>query len=265
MRVAHDAQADLELDGILRHLARALLYRDARGDHAAVRRALARRPSRSGRRPIAHEVPGLAAGLLEQAHLADHHVALDGLEHVVDGEPGHRGRREGLHLDPGLAAAAAHGLDRHAAGARPARVRVRGRRGLFARRPLDRRPHELEAHVDARELDGVAHGHELPAALGRHDARHLRHGEHVALLAPARAHELERGRRHPHEARRPRDALGLVLCRDVHHAGASLLVDVREVLSYRHVIPQSRSCRGRSGSRGPCPCGDTPAWRRSRV
>ena len=40
----------------------------------------------SSGRGTRHPVPRLAAVLFQQAHVGDHHAAVDGLAHVVDGE-----------------------------------------------------------------------------------------------------------------------------------------------------------------------------------
>src|SRR5882672_6536376 len=44
-------------------------------------------------------VSRLAALLLDETDIADHHLLVDGLDHVVDGERGDRDRRQCLHFD----------------------------------------------------------------------------------------------------------------------------------------------------------------------
>src|SRR3546814_14915890 len=45
---------------------------------------------------------GLAARLVQQADIGDLHAAVDGLCHIVDSKCGDAGRRQRLHLAPGL-------------------------------------------------------------------------------------------------------------------------------------------------------------------
>src|SRR5919108_2529831 len=49
------------------------------------------------------KAPGLAAALFEQSNTLDAHSALNGFDHVVDGETGHGHGGERLHLDSSLA------------------------------------------------------------------------------------------------------------------------------------------------------------------
>ena len=49
------------------------------------------------------EAPGLAAVLERQTRIADHHAAVDRLQHVVDGQRRDRDRGQRLHLDAGRA------------------------------------------------------------------------------------------------------------------------------------------------------------------
>src|SRR4029078_7263911 len=64
---------------------------------------------------VAYPVATLAAALRDQPDSADRHVALDTLDHVVDGQrcDGHSGHR--LHLDPGLGRRGGFGTDPEAA------------------------------------------------------------------------------------------------------------------------------------------------------
>ena len=94
---------------------------------APTRAALRGLPLARRRAPRGGPVARLAAALLEHAHVADHHAAVDRLAHVVDREQAdlHGGQR--LHLDAG----AAERLDLR----RAARPRSRARRSRTRPRP----------------------------------------------------------------------------------------------------------------------------------
>ena len=57
------------------------------------------RTADSGARPPRPRLPTV---LLQHPHVRDHHAAVDGLDHVVDGQQPHLDGREGLHLDAGV-------------------------------------------------------------------------------------------------------------------------------------------------------------------
>src|SRR5450759_1276956 len=59
---------------------------------------------------------GRAAGLRKQPQLTDLHAAVDGLAHIIQGQRGHSGRRERLHLDARLAVGLGRGGDPDASG-----------------------------------------------------------------------------------------------------------------------------------------------------
>src|SRR5712671_3085279 len=67
-----------------------------RGENAAITRACA---SRTDSILGGIETARLAAGLVQQLDLGDHHAAIDRLAHVVDGEGGDGGGGQRLHLD----------------------------------------------------------------------------------------------------------------------------------------------------------------------
>ena len=110
-----------------------------------------------GRRPS--PVAALAAALLHEPDAVDGHEAVGRLDHVVDGQGGHRDRRHGLHLHAGLGRRGAAGGDDQ-------------RAGLAVGRDLD---------GDLRQRQGMAERDELRRALGGHDAGQLGHAEHVTL------------------------------------------------------------------------------------
>ena len=103
--------------------------------------------------------PGAAARLLEQRDLADDGGAIEGLDHVVEGEARGGDRRQRLHLDPGLA---------------------RDPRGRGDDR-LAALPDELDVDLDGLERERMTEGHDLGRALGRLDPRQARDRERVAL------------------------------------------------------------------------------------
>src|SRR6185312_13927761 len=66
---------------------------------------------RGGWRVVADPRPALAARLRDEADALDLDAALDALDHVVDGQGGHRRRCHRLHLDAGLARGRGFGAD----------------------------------------------------------------------------------------------------------------------------------------------------------
>src|SRR5258708_37378553 len=68
-----------------------------KGAKAAITRAWA---SRTESRSAGIERSRLAARLMQELDLGNHHAAIDRLAHVVDGERGDRGGGERLHLTP---------------------------------------------------------------------------------------------------------------------------------------------------------------------
>ncbi len=96
---------------------------------------------------------------LAQRHALDGHSPVDGLAHVVDGEQTDAGRRQGLHLDAGLALA----LDRA-----DAFDAMAG--------PIDRK-----IDRDPGERERVTQGNQIAGALGRLDRGDARDAQHVAL------------------------------------------------------------------------------------
>src|SRR5471032_1717637 len=67
--------------------------------------------SRTGRSLPGIEHSRLAARLVHQLHVGDHHAAIGRLAHVVDGQGGDRRGGECLHLDAGAAFKLARGHD----------------------------------------------------------------------------------------------------------------------------------------------------------
>src|SRR5258706_2735428 len=156
---------------------------------------------------LAAVMAGLAAAFFLEAQFADDHAAVHGLDHVVDGEQADGGGAECFHFHAGAAAA----LDR------------RGERDLALLRV------EAEIRVDARERDRVRERNQLRGALGRLDRRDARDAEHVALGRAAFDHHAEGRRPHRDAARRHSDPVCLVLGAHVHHAGAALAVEMRQL------------------------------------
>src|SRR5262249_2176058 len=131
------------------------------------------------------------------------------------GGPAPRHGRERLHLDTGAR------LDPHASldpDAGPARVR----------RELD---------VDVRQRQRVAQRDQVRRALGSHDARQTRDGEHVALGERARGDCGERFGAHRDLAAGDRLPRRHLLRRDVDHASPPAPVEMGEPPNARHQAP----------------------------
>src|SRR5207237_1778379 len=90
--------------------------------------------------------PGLSTGLLDKTHIGQGRSALDGLEHVIEREPGDRDRGERLHLHAGARARRDRGLD------------------------LDRVLTENELDRGVREWQRVGEWNEVARALRGHDS-----------------------------------------------------------------------------------------------
>ncbi len=99
----------------------------------------------------------LAAGLFEKIEILDFDAFIEGFGHVVDGEGGDAGGREGFHFDAGLAGGDGKGRDADAGG------------------------FDDEFNVDVREGEGVAHRNELAGFLGGEDAGNAGDFEGIAL------------------------------------------------------------------------------------
>ena len=112
-------------------------------------------------------VPGAAAALGQQAQVLDPDVALDPLDHVVQGQGGGGGGGQGLHLDPG-AAGGPHG------GGDPDGVGLKG-----------------QVDLDPGDRQRVAQRDQVGGALGPHDAGHPGHGQGVALGQAGRGEQLK--------------------------------------------------------------------------
>src|SRR5262245_16088865 len=152
-----------------------LIARSAALARATAADAALRPVTRTSTRPVglaalARPLPGLAAGLRDEADAADLDPALDALDHVVDREGGDRRGGHRLHLDAGL-----------------------GRRGRLGADAQDaRRSIGRDAHDEVGQWQRVAQRDELRGALAAHDARELRHGQDVALGAASVDDEAER-------------------------------------------------------------------------
>jgi len=116
-----------------------------------------------GALPAALPVPALSPRLLDQPEIGDGHAAVHRLDHVVDGEAGHRASGEGLHLDAGLVHRPDARLDADDGGL-----------GL-----------EREGDVHAGDAERMAERDELRGTLGGHDAGRAGDPEHIALGQPA--------------------------------------------------------------------------------
>ena len=90
-------------------------------------------------------------------YILNFHTLVDGLAHIIDGQGRHRDSRQRLHLHAGLAGTFGDGTDRDA---------------VFLHFKMD---------VHRRQRQRVAHGDHIGCILGSHDARHLRHRQHIAL------------------------------------------------------------------------------------
>ena len=126
----------------------------------------ARRPP-----PVPRPVgPAAAAGLLDEADLADRHPLVRRLHHVVDGEGGHAHRVQRLHLGAGPRVGADPGLDDEAV------------------------PAGAQLHVHVGEGQGVAEGDRVGGALGGQDPGEAGHLLDRALLElPARTRRIAAG------------------------------------------------------------------------
>ena len=149
-------------------------------------------------------MPGSAAGLLDQADVADHHVLVHGLDHVVD-----RQRRNGhgcqrFHLDAGLALGAHARLDA---------VAATGRRQLDA---------------DVRQRQRMTQRDERGRLLGGHDSGQPCRLQRIAFGHLAAANQRERRGAHRDLALRQRFAAGHRLRAHVHHARLAAVVEVRQ-------------------------------------
>lgn len=160
----------------------------------------------------------LAAILLEKANLGDFHPAVDRLAHVVHGKARDARRREGLHLDAGLAGDARRRGDMNAHAA------------VFAL-ALE---HRRAFHLGFRDVQRMAHRDERTRLLGRHHARHARARQNVALRSLAFHDERQRLGVHGDEALCDRNALGVRLLGHIDHADVALLVDVRQMSIATH-------------------------------
>ena len=152
----------------LRGVFRALRRRGSRSQALPVPAALAQLPLRglqvaghAGRRlPAAR----LAAALLEHAHAADDHAAVDRLAHVVDGQGGRSARRTAL----------------------PSRRRCGPCDSTCAvQRTWACRGVDAEVDGDARDRQRVAERHEVGGALGGLDRGDARHAQNVAFGSAA--------------------------------------------------------------------------------
>src|SRR4051794_8182324 len=152
-------------------------------------------------------IRGLATGLLHEHDLGDLEVGLESLDHVIDGQCGHAGRGERLHLD-----------------ARPSGRPGLGRDGHDAGGGVD-----VALDADEAQREGVAERDQLGSALRGLDAGQPRGAEDVALRRVAALDGRGGLRRHAYDGAGDGAALGDLLGADVHHPGAPGLVEVGEV------------------------------------
>src|SRR5918993_303627 len=166
-------------------------------------------------------MPATSAALLDQANLPDHHLAVRGLEHVVDREGRRRDRRQRFHLDAGL------------------RGRARGRRNAVS--TAGRR----DVHVDVAQRNRVTERDDLAGALRGHDARKPCGLERVALTDLAAAYQTLHGRAHRDLTPCYRLTCGDRLGADIHHPQAARRIHVGQ--------PGRPRCHRRSsGHWSPC-------------
>src|SRR6185437_8603416 len=186
-------------------------------------------------------VAGLAAALFQKADALDAHAFLDRLDHVVDGQARDRHGGQRLHLDPGLA------------------VDLDGRLYPVTGQGVLR----IDLDLDLGDRQRMAERDERMRALGRHDAGEPRGAEHVALERVAGDDALERVLAHGDMALGDRDALGLRLAGDVHHARFAALVDVaeRRLRGWRGRLAAPR----RLGLAGHARHSAAAVWRASRA
>ena len=153
---------------------------------------------------LGQPVARLAAGLLEQADLAEAHAAVDRLAHVVDGQQADADGGQRLHLDPRAAA------------------RARGDLAGDGVAPLV----DGELDFDVGQRQRMAEGYQVGRALGGLDGGDAGDAEDVALAGATRLDQGQRGRQHVDGPCRTCKALGLGLVADVHHVGLSGGVEV---------------------------------------
>ena len=163
---------------------------------------------RIGEELFEEDIPGLAAGLADEADVFDAHGLVDGLAHVVDGKGGAGDGGKGLHLDAGLASRADGGgyLDGVEVGV------------------------QAEVYLDVGEEEGMAHGDEVGGVLGGHDAGDSGHGENFALGDATFGDKLEGFGVHGNVAAGDGFALGVGLGANVDHLGPSLLIQMAQAL-----------------------------------
>ena len=178
--------------------------------------------SRSAQPLSAEIIARFAAGLFGQHDLLDPHGAVDGLEHVVDGEAGDGYGGQRLHLDAGFA----QNLGRRG-DAQAGQGLVRG-----------------DVDLDLGEVERVAERDQFVRALGREDSGDAGGGEDVALFGLARKAKRERFRRHDHGAARDSLPGGAGLGRDIDHMRLARRIEMSEA---RLFAPSCRS--GRRGRR----------------
>ena len=100
----------------------------------------------------------------------------------------------------------------------------------------------------------MAHGDQIGGALGAHDARHLGHGEHVALFDAAGADQVEGAPIDQHPGGGHSLPPGNLLVAHVDHAGAALVVKVRKIGIGLHIL-SSDAVHGAGGPAGLGPTG----------
>ena len=147
---------------------------------------------------------GATARFLPQGNLADDHVLVGRLAHVVEGESCSRARSECFHLDAGLSGRFNHRFDVHDA---------------VAHCQLDGNFGEHERVTERNEIRG---------ALGGLDAGDARGGEHVTLRQGAGDDGRRGGWRHGDASARNGAATSDGFVSDVDHVGVALVVKMGE-------------------------------------
>ncbi len=136
--------------------------------------------------------------LLQHPHLADHHAAVSGLAHVVDGEQGDLHGAQGFHFDAG----GAHGF--HGGGA------------------LNSSGFQLEGHGHAGDGQGVAQGNQVAGFFGGLNAGDAGDAQHVAFFGSALGDQRLGAGQHADAAGGHGHPVGMGLGGHVDHVGLAL-------------------------------------------
>lgn len=161
-----------------------------------------------------HHIAALSAVLLDQANVLNPHGLFGGFRHVVHGQSCNRDRRQRLHLDPGLA----------------------GRFGGSGNGHTGKGVIECEVYIHAGERQRMTQRDQLRGPLGTADPRDLGDGQHVTFLDLPGTDQVERLFFHADFPARDGNPFGIGLVTDIHHMGATLLIEMGKLIWHDKII-----------------------------